>query len=401
MVATAQSDPYRSLSHKIGWSVGLEKTFDRVRRLVERYVEEGNLTYGMWVELYKGEWNLTNDHITDFFGAIDLIAASGRTLYVLPTLDALAVLWKQLPGEERDDALRYVLAVRFVLDDGDIFLNCLAAEFEPEAGRALLVKMGTCKIEKLKKVFPNSAVQAKVFKLVKVDTQPTNRGSKGASSDGLMSRRIEELTRRTTSLSAVPSDEITVSDDYLRKVLGRRRDWAIALGLAKQSGSITDLGQAFLAQLRQSGFQAENGSYVVWPLRFQFTRLAIKPEDLGAPDLTVWSFLQEIFLALGGDVCQVPAQEHVDEAVDFLAGCFREYRVINKSTAILKNELPTYVGYAVYLASCFAKRKQAHRLPELIELDRTGPARRILLRPSQNSDGSLTIRKKDASVFLS
>lgn len=401
MVATVQSDPYRTLSHKIGWSVGLEYTFERVRRLVEVYVAAGDLTYGMWAELYTKEWNLKNAHITDFFGAIDLISASGRTIYVLPTLDVLAVLWRTLPEDKRDDALRVVLAARFVLDDGDIFLNCLASEFDPDKARTALIGMGTHKVEKLKKVYPSSSVQAKVFKLVKVDTQPTNRGSKGANTETLSSRRVEELSRRTTPLSDAPSEEITVTDDYLRKVLRSRRDWAVALGLAQPDGSITSRGSTFLASLEAARFRAANGSFVVWPLKHQFIRLAIKSDDLEAPNLTVWGFLEEIFKAMGGDVIERQTQAELENAIEFLTTCYREYRLVNKSTAILKNELPTYIAYLCYVATCFAEGKAASLLPDLIEMDRLSPEQRVLLRPSQNSDGSLTIRRKDASVFLS
>jgi hypothetical protein len=401
MVATARSDPYAALSHKIGWSVGLEYTFERVRRLVEIYAEAGDLTYGMWSELVSKEWGLKNFHITDFFGSIDLISASGRTLYVLPTLDVLSILWKAVPPERRDDALRFVLAVRFVLDDGDIFLNCLASEFEPEATRSALVAMGTHKIAALKKVFPSSAVQSKVFKLVKVDTQPTNKGSQGKVGESLTSRRLEELTHRTASLSAAPSEEITVSDDYLRKAVGRRRDWAVSLGLATDKGELTDKGRTFLNNLRSAGFAAPNGAFVVWPLRYQFQRLAIKPADLGAPDLNMWLFLAVLHNAMGGLIDTRMDENSLTEIIDFLSRCYQTYRRTNKGTAILKNELPTYVAYLTYLARCYAKNEQALDVPALIETDRNSPEQRVLLRPSQNSDGSLTIRKKDASVFLS
>ncbi|MCL6678996.1 hypothetical protein LZ519_06655 [Sphingomonas sp. RG327] len=401
MVATTQSDPYSALSHKIGWSVGLEYTFDRVRRLVEIYAEQGDLTYGMWSELVTKEWGLKNFHITDFFGSIDLISASGRTLYVQPTLDVLSILWRALPAEKRDDALRLVLAVRFVLDDGDIFLNCLASEFDPDATRSSLIAMGTYKIAALKRVFPSSAVQAKIFKLVKVDTQPTNKGSKGKAGETLASRRLEELSHRTGSLSAVPSEEITVSDDYLRKVLGRRRDWATSLGLATDKGKLTGKGRRFLDVLTDAGFCTSGEAFAVWPLHHQFRRLAIKPERIDAPDLNMWSFLAVVYSAMGG-----AADPRIDEAsleriIEFLARCYQTYRLTNKGMAVLKNELPTYVAYLTYLAHCYSNNEGALDVPALIETDRNSPEQRVLLRLSQYSDGSFTIRKKNASVFLS
>ena len=55
MAATAHSDPYAIFLRKIGYSVGLEFTAERVDGLVARYLQDRDLTVGGWNELVTGK----------------------------------------------------------------------------------------------------------------------------------------------------------------------------------------------------------------------------------------------------------------------------------------------------------------------------------------------------------
>ena len=69
MAAIAQSDSYTIFIRKIGYSVGLEHTLDRLGNLYALYSSSKDVTVSSWRELVRGndKWRLKSDNITDFF----------------------------------------------------------------------------------------------------------------------------------------------------------------------------------------------------------------------------------------------------------------------------------------------------------------------------------------------
>ena len=54
MAATAHSDPYAIFLRKIGYSVGLEFTAERVQDLVASYIKNRDITAAGWHSLVTG-----------------------------------------------------------------------------------------------------------------------------------------------------------------------------------------------------------------------------------------------------------------------------------------------------------------------------------------------------------
>ena len=112
MAATAHSDPYAVFMRKIGYSVGLEFTAERVDGLVARYLQDRDLTVGGWHELVTGRredgnWGRDESakrHIADFFHSLRLIQRTAGDVLVLENLDAMAIATSMLNNKADQDA---------------------------------------------------------------------------------------------------------------------------------------------------------------------------------------------------------------------------------------------------------------------------------------------------------
>src|SRR5258708_18891578 len=139
MADTIHRDPYELLIRKIGYSVGLEDTLARVRALATEYGRTRTLSMGQWHHLVHDVWKLKTENIADVFAELELVRQQNRTVNVLPALDALGILYNLVEPNQFEVGLMYVLLHQISVADGDIFLNCLAAEFDRERCAHLLV----------------------------------------------------------------------------------------------------------------------------------------------------------------------------------------------------------------------------------------------------------------------
>jgi hypothetical protein len=178
MVATIHRDPYRLLVRKIGYSVGLEHTLQRVGDLADLYAQEKTITSASLSGLIKGRWNLKTQHIIDLFNELDLVRSEANTIFVLPTLDALGILRLELGDEDFEVALKAVLLFSILSNDGDIFLNCLSARFEREAVRARLIDMVEVKRARAKRALHTPRAISKIDRMIVIETQKSNKGSR-------------------------------------------------------------------------------------------------------------------------------------------------------------------------------------------------------------------------------
>ena len=141
MAAIAHSDPYAIFLRKIGYSVGLESTAERVDGLVARYLRDGDLTVGGWNELVtgrreNGNWGRNKSagrHIADFFCSLRLIQRTAGDVLVLENLDAMAIASSMLKNKADKHAARnFLLLWSILVNDGEIFVNLLLAGFQKQ-----------------------------------------------------------------------------------------------------------------------------------------------------------------------------------------------------------------------------------------------------------------------------
>ena len=289
MAATVHFNTLDLLIRKIGFSVGLGKTYERVIELTGAYVEGGNLSYGTWTNLLQG-WQLENEHIGDVFRRLDLLEVRQKRVFVLPGLDTLAICYLCLNDDVVFKAAAALIVANLILrSDADIFLNCLAAAYDKERVRELLIAMVRYKRERLFCVYKMPEMQKRIAHVVNIETQPTNAG--GANVGVALSHQRPGLKRLSGGLERTADiSEVAISDDYLRKVPVTRREWARSVGLFDPASGATDRGVDLLKEYGAVGFQAPNGAFAVWPLASEFAQLRLNPDTIGAPALSYWGF---------------------------------------------------------------------------------------------------------------
>ena len=408
MVATVQPDPYRFLMRRIGYSVGLENTLERLQDLAEVYAEQGDVTRAAWDMLKRDRWGLGRkakekewgeDHIGDVFHSLGIMSSSRNSIHILPTLDELGLIYK-IDRENFKKASSYIFAKQVLLSDGDIFLNCVAAESDKTKIKRLLKNLVEDKRMAVKGAIKNPDLRERLHHIISIETQKKNQGSAG-NVRNLSSIRSEPLVDRTTPLRASAEQKAPeISGDYMKKVPPKRRLWADSLGLyCNNDGSLTSDGKRFLNSLKDFGFCTSSGSYSVWPLKHELAQMGIKAEELGAPSFNMWEFLWNVWVALSGEKNSRQPSSRTDvEMFNFVEAIFSAYRELNMRRTILRKEIPVQIIYGVHLAVSYAREE----LPMLIGpwIDKKGIPDKLILRQSRNFEAALSLRASANKVGI-
>lgn len=388
MVATIHRDPFEILIRKIGYSVGLESTLSRVVDLGRAYGQEGAISSGLMSTLLE-RWNLQSENIIDLFGSLDLIERQNYALFVLPTLDALGVLSRLVPTDAYEMAVRLPLLNSILAADGDIFLNCLSVDFEKEPSRRQLLRMIEYKRSRAKEAINSPLQHRKVDRFINIEAQRSNRGSKAGT--GLASlKRTEPLDQTTGPLATGPSSEPKISDDYLRKVPARRRDWAKSLNLADKEGRRTDAGRSLLKLFDSLGQKTEDGAYAFWPFEHELSRLHLQPERVPWVTPDAMEVIYGIRACIAGN--RFEPNPKLDP-IEWARRIFDVYKKLNPDRSMVRVEVPLKTAMLVTVGySCVfpAERYPLHEALAAADPDH----REIEFRPSRQHEGSMVVRPR-------
>lgn len=391
MVATIHRDPYRLLIRKIGYSVGLERTIDRVSDLVQLYVDELSVTSGAMARLIHSEekWNLKTTNIIDLFNELDLVRSEGSSIFVLPTLDALAILRISLTGDDYERALHAVLLFSLLSSDGDILLNCMSSGFDRDAIRDKLISMVEEKRRRIQAVFTSPQAIQKIDRYVTIETQKSNKGGAVAGQGVNALQRREPLSMRRGPLASEQSPPPQVSDDYLRKVPGRRRDWSVTLGLLDDRGNLLPAGERLFELFNTLG-QSVGDTYTFWPYRDELVQLNLKAESLPwtTPDR------EAVIYGLKNVVMGTPFGSSLSSdfrTIGWLRDVFKTYRTLNPSRSMVRVELPLRVARLVALGFACANEAEDHDVLAVV-LKEQDAEQLVELRPSRQHEGSIVFR---------
>jgi hypothetical protein len=392
MSSIGQTDQFQVFMRKIGWSVGLEDTFQRLLQLTEVYDRNGDITAAAWNDLVHVTWGLKTVLVGDFFAALNVIRPTKTGVNVLPGLDMFAILKRTIPDETTYiEAAKLVFLVLLTENDGEIFLNCLASEFEPEAVSKALQRLIFFKRRQLFDIYKVPALQGAIARIVNIERQNTNRGSTGEGKSLNGQRRTASLERRREALTARPSLEVVISEDYLRKVPPRRRDWAKSLGLCGLDGHLTARGALAIQELRAAGWATPDGDFVIWPMNHEILRLRLNAAQLGHLTLDYWTFVQTLAVAMGAVAASGTTSESIiEKAIEVLQRQFLAYQSLNRPKALLRREFPLTIAYVTIAATWLAQGSPVCALDEILKEERRSPTARIEMRSSRNSIGSLT-----------
>lgn len=381
---------------KIGYSVGLEHTLERLHDLEKRYRSNRDITLASWRELVKGEhgWKLKTENIADVFFALRLIHLTSGDVLVLENLDAAAIAASLLDDEKEREIARSVIFLWSVLvNDGEIFVNFLLSRFEEKHIKVKISAMIRHKRESLATVMSGRDAARRIARVVTIERQEKNKGSAGAGRSVVSLKRTEPL-QKGRSLASERSIKKTVefSEDYFRKVPPRRKDWARTLGLWSDNDGLTARGQMFINSLRSSGYISKEGFFTFWPMDYELVRSGFKPNLLTGTK-TMWEAVIDFANAYAGVRVKPFDQSDTDTLVDCLDSMIRVYRSLHTRKSVLRRELATAIAYPAYVARAVAKKEPVIDMPRAAAAEQKGEQRRITFRRSRNTGGALSVKR--------
>lgn len=395
MVGTVQSDRFGVFMRKIGYSVGLESTLGKLDDLTETYIDRRNVDYDAWSSLVAEKWGRgkRDQDFGNLFGVLGYLKVYGHTVNVLPRLDAAALSRTQLArsGIDWASATRFIFLVSLIEADGEIFLNCLANEFDPGAFEKALVRVLAYKRERLHEVFRQPGLRERIDRAVAIERQGTNVGSAGKDRRAQLLERAKALRRRTT-LRGRPEDVRGLSEDYKRKVPAVRQAWAKSVALCDAAGRLTEEGRKVIDNFRSAGCHNGSGDIVIWPCKEDLVRLRLNLQQFGRMNVKWWSVVRETFVALGGRVRGETGTDYDVEGLSAEWGeMFGMYRRMGGAKTILRRELPLTVAYLATAATRLARSEPLENLPVAVEEQRKlGGRSGVMVRTSRESMGTLS-----------
>ena len=393
MAATVPTDPYAIFMRKIGYSVGLENTFDRVNDLLRTYIRNRDVTLASWSQLVA-DWGLKSENIADVFFSLCLIHRTPGDVLVLENLDAMAIACSLLdePCEARE-ACAFLFLWAILVNDGEIFVNLLLADFEERRIKETLSTMIRHKRASLAKFSTGRDSVARINRIINIDRQETNRGSAGASRSVASLKRTEPLRPpRAANRSFSRTNNIVFSDDYFRKVPPKRRDWASALGLWDKATGLTQRGHDFVRALIESGYIDSEGAFTFWPMDYELRRSGFHADQVPQAPKNLWATLLDFGKAYSKLELKGTTSGDRDHSVRLVAKVMDVFRRLHVRKAMLRRELPVLVVFPAVIACATATRTPVLNLPGAIKAEQTGEQRRIAFRRSRNIGGALTVR---------
>ena len=412
MVAIVPSDSYSIFMRKIGYSVGLENTLQRIHDLEAMYLRKRDVTSASWRELVYGpeNWKLRSDNITDVFSSLRLIQRVPGDILVLENLDALAIANCLLVCEEGDRGhvgdpsagRAFLLLWAILVNDGEIFVNMLLAGFDHEKIKTSLRRMMRRKRARLATLLRGKGSVARIQRTITIERQEKNRGSAGGPRSIASLRRTEPLERhKRRALRPSEDASTTPSADYLRKVPPRRRDWARSLDLWDDEVGLTSRGKRFIAGLKNTGYIEKDGSFIYWPMDYELERAGFRRDLLGDKTKGLWNCLLDFGLAYAAVRPKAFSQGDADKAVALIREVVKTFRMHHVRKAMLRREVPITVIYPAAVAYACARRRPIIDLPAAIAEEQRSETRRISLRKSRNTGGALSLMGEYAGLTAS
>lgn len=406
MGAITHSDPYSIFMRKIGYSVGLENTLDRLTELERHYVSSKDITTTSWDELVCSGWGLkSSDNITDVFSSLRFIHRTVGDIGVLENLDSMAIACELLSHQEetkRENARAFIFLWSLLVNDGEIFINLLLADFEKNKIKEILTAMIEHKRSILNKVLPGKESRQRISRIVTIERQISNKGSASIGKTGRLLKRTESLegskrtkpleTKRFQSLSDEKQEILQISDDYFRKVPPRRKDWARSLGLWEDGTGLTRQGLRFKEILTECGYITKDGFFVFWPMKYELIRAGFRPNLLQVEN-DLWETLIKFANAYSGIEQQLFTIHDGDKTVHLINKMMNVYRSLHVRKSLLRRELAITVAYPAVVALAICGFDQAMiNLPEALNKEQRGSQRRIALRNSKISGAAISIK---------
>lgn len=360
MAAIARSDLYDGLVRRLGYSVGLEHLLPRVTDLLERFLLYRTIDASTWRDLVQGQWGRkisAEGDIADVYAQLDILRRHNRSLSPLPGLETLAVLCSgpnPLTNRPVDDAaiVRFVLLLKVVEADGDIFLNALAAKFDPSGLELKLRSMIQHKRRALAPLFPQAASIKRLMDAISIrhqaESEPLSRLTYAQKS-----RILLNPAHPGKDLIPWTDQQAPLSSDYLEKACVTRSGWAEDFMLYDRRSGVTSVaGDNLQNRLGELGLRipGDRGPFFAfWPYPFQLQRLNLSPADITAPDITPWhvaSNISQIVSRQGKEPVPYSRELGREELLDLIQKAYQRFLQISPR-GVLRHELPLFIAEPV------------------------------------------------------
>jgi hypothetical protein len=386
---------------KIGYSVGLEDTFNRIGDLEELYIKTRDVTLSSWNELVRGpgHWNLKSENIADVFFSLRLIQLIPGDLLVLENLDALAITNKLLNDEEQKKRARaFIMLWAILVNDGEIFVNLLLSGFEKEKIKEKLraVIMHKRTVMNILPSLDGKNGANRINRVINIERQEKNKGSSGAGQSVASLKRTTPLeAEKMRVITNSENEAITFSEDYFRKVPPRRKDWARSLKLWEDKDGLTQRGKEFISRLTESGYIDENGLFIFWPMDYELVKAGFKPNLLGKQSKSLWDCLIDFGNAYSHlQISPTPiSDKDKDDVVKQTEKMLEVFRSLHARKAMLRREIPITIAYVAAVSYACAVQMPILNFPVAIDEEQKGNKRRVAFRRSRNTGGALSMMK--------
>ena len=243
-------------------------------------------------------------------------------------------------------------------------MNLLMAGFERERCRQRLTQLIQKKRYFLSERMGGGMAPEQFMRAVSIERQTSNPGSAGRRSRIASPGRVRAplaAGRRGVSWTELDSDEI--SEDYLRKVPGRRMAWARSLGLWGNSDGITSRGEAFIKGLTRKGYIGADGIFVFWPMKYELVRNRFRSDLLGETR-EFWEAVLDVAWAYEALDVLGPTGEDSNHGMAVLADMMKVYRGLNSRKALLRQEMPVTIAFpAICALAIWAMRARTQPAP--------------------------------------
>lgn len=362
MVGIAQPENFNLFIRKIGYSVGLENTLDRFSDFCHLYATATQIKQKDWKELVHDQWKLKTTNIGDVFSSLGIVQVSQQGVFAGSFGEAGGICLNLIDDpKKQQDALRHLLALAIVLADGDIFLNCLGAEFKTDQVPGWLTRMVLGKRQQLFDIFHSQAEREAIAGAITIERQKTNKG--GGSKGGLGAIQLGGLSSGRGKLGLPQPIDVYKMDapsaDYLRHVLPARKEWARTLGLAERDGTVTDVGWGWLKAFGNGGFALASGEYSLRPTKFEIERARLSSiPQLVEFSPSTWDYVRIVCGGLGGRFVSGVEANRGYLLGDITKRMFETYREFSQDRRMVRNELPLLVALAAYMAICCATNEE-------------------------------------------
>lgn len=360
MVGIAQPENFSPFLRKVGYSVGLENTLSRFTDFCHLYSTTSQIKTSDWQSLVEGKWKLKTAHIGDVFGSLGIAQVTSQGVFAGPIGEAGAICLLLLDSPaEKAEALKHLFALSILLSDGDIFFNCLAAEFKPDEISKRLTGMILGKRQELYEVFTSQAEREAIAGAITIERQRSNKG--GASKGSRLTLGAPAgLSGGLKHLGLPkPKDVHSMdppSNDYLRHIVPSRREWARSLGLCDKDGAVTAQGWRWLHRLGNVGYVFKSGEISLRPTKFdlEVNRLSSISQLVSFAPRT-WGYVSMVAHGLATEDLSESDIFNSDLLATLTVRIFSAFRELSQDRRMMRNELPLHVALPAYMAIARAR----------------------------------------------